>query len=229
MLLALFVLFFTSAIIGIIYSYNSRIFKLAMEEKKNYSNFYNSFREVNTNLYMVKLMNYGFLFENWEWIVYPPYSNIKHTFSAYYEDGSLRDDNENNKLDLEDVKYICLYDTADVVYNNIKNILMNKFDIVGLSFENIPTNFADYNTFGPVDLPGMPQAVTLFYKDRELNAREVVFISKLKIKIKNKIKDTVVFNELEYPIRLKIKYRITGSGDYGDQPPFNVKISMEEI
>ncbi|GEM_PF-4190502 len=34
LLLALFVLFFTSAIIGIIYSYNSRIFKLAMEEKR---------------------------------------------------------------------------------------------------------------------------------------------------------------------------------------------------
>ncbi len=225
LLLALFVLFFTSAIIGIIYSYNSRIFKLAKEERKNYSNFYYSSREVNTNLYMVKLMNYGFLFENWNWILYTPYSTVPRTFSAYKKDGSPR----HSTLNMVAVKSICLHDTPDVVYNNIRNMLINRFDIAGFKFEDVATIFNDYNTFGPVDLPGMPRAITLRYRDINQRTREVLFISKLKIKIKNKVRDTIIFNEVEYPIKLKIKYEIRASGDDGNNPPFTVKISMNEF
>ncbi len=196
LLLALFVLFFTSAIIGIIYSYNSRIFKLAMEEKKNYSNFYNSFREVNTNLYMVKLMNYGFLFENWKWGLH---------YKPYLPDGTKRFSDPPG-LTIEDVKKILFLDTENTIEDNVKNNLQSRFSIYGVDFTD--------------------RVRTFTYESGNL---VVYYYSKLKIKIKNKIKDTVVFNELEYPIRLKIKYRITGSGDYGDQPPFNVKISVEEI
>lgn len=196
LLLALFVLFFTSAIIGIIYSYNSRIFKLAKEEKKNYSNFYNSSREANTNLYMVKLMNYGFLFKNWNWSLH---------YKPYLPDNTPRFSDPPG-LTIDDVKKILFLDTENTVEDNIKNNLQGKFNLYAVDFTD--------------------RVRTFYYEAGNL---VVNYSSKLKIKIKNKVKDTVVFNEVEYPIRLKIKYQITASGDDGNKPPFTVRISMGEI
>lgn len=54
---------------------------------------------------MIKLINYGFLFNNWQWILYETYSysSIPPTFSATFN-GNLRDTNENNVLDIKDFK-----------------------------------------------------------------------------------------------------------------------------
>ncbi len=58
-LLSLFLIFFTVSIIGIIYSYNKRIFQLAKQEKQNYQIFKKKFDEVFTNLYIFDLNKIG--------------------------------------------------------------------------------------------------------------------------------------------------------------------------
>jgi len=55
-LLSLFLLFFISSIIGIIYSYNKRIFQLAKQEKDNHKTFKKQFDEIFANLYVVDLI-----------------------------------------------------------------------------------------------------------------------------------------------------------------------------
>ncbi|MGB9639089.1 MAG: hypothetical protein ACPL1F_07355 [bacterium] len=221
LLLALFVLFFTSAIIGIIYSYNSRIFLLAAYERKNYSNYYQSFLEVNSNLYMVKLMNYGFLFSNWKWIVDTHYSSIPHTFSAKKNDGSLRYD----PLNLLNAKSICLHDTPDVIYNNIKTNLMNKFNVVGIEFIDKPPSIPPGYSSMSLDLPrgSGSSTLTLIYENPIPNFNVITSFD-LKVKIKSKIKDQEIINEVTYPIKMKIKYEIITTN-----PPFRVKIKMEPI
>ena len=58
-LLSLFLIFFISSIIGIIYSYNKRIFQLAKQERDNYKVFKKQFDEMFANLYMVDLIDLG--------------------------------------------------------------------------------------------------------------------------------------------------------------------------
>jgi len=58
-LLSLFLIFFISSIIGIIYSYNKRIFQLAKQERDNYKVFKKQFDEMFANLYMVDLIELG--------------------------------------------------------------------------------------------------------------------------------------------------------------------------
>jgi len=58
-LLSLFLIFFISSIIGIIYSYNKRIFQLAKQERDNYKVFKKQFDEMFANLYMVDLIPQG--------------------------------------------------------------------------------------------------------------------------------------------------------------------------
>lgn len=58
-LLSLFLIFFTVSIIGIIYSYNKRIFQLAKQERDNYTVFKKKFDEVFTNLYITDLSKKG--------------------------------------------------------------------------------------------------------------------------------------------------------------------------
>jgi uncharacterized membrane protein len=60
-LLSLFLIFFISSIIGIIYSYNKRIFQLAKQERDNYKVFKKQFDELFSNLYMVDLT-----FQGWQ-------------------------------------------------------------------------------------------------------------------------------------------------------------------
>jgi hypothetical protein len=60
-LLSLFLIFFVSSIIGIIYSYNKRIFQLAKQERDNYKVLKKQFDEMFANLYMVDL-----IFQGWE-------------------------------------------------------------------------------------------------------------------------------------------------------------------
>lgn len=55
-LLSLFLIFFTVSIIGIIYSYNKRIFQLAKQERDNYKVFKKKFDDIFTNLYIVDLI-----------------------------------------------------------------------------------------------------------------------------------------------------------------------------
>jgi len=55
-LLSLFLLFFISSIIGIIYSYNKRIFQLAKQEKDNHKTLKKQFDEIFANLYVVDLI-----------------------------------------------------------------------------------------------------------------------------------------------------------------------------
>jgi hypothetical protein len=57
--LSLFLIFFVSSIIGIIYSYNKRIFQLAKQERDNYKVFKKQFDEMFANLYMVDLIKLG--------------------------------------------------------------------------------------------------------------------------------------------------------------------------
>jgi hypothetical protein len=104
-LLALFVLFFTATIISLIFSFNSRIIQLAKEERKNYKSIYYSTKEVDSNIYLVKLLNYGFLFENWKWNFNGPF------------------------YDLGDVKNKLYHQTENNIQNNLKNNLVGKFDI----------------------------------------------------------------------------------------------------
>ncbi len=58
-LLSLFLIFFISSIIGIIYSYNKRIFQLAKQERDNYKVFKKQFDEMFANLYMLDLIELG--------------------------------------------------------------------------------------------------------------------------------------------------------------------------
>ena len=110
-LLALFVLFFTATIISLIFSFNSRIIQLAKEERKNYKSIYYSTREVDSNIYLVKLLNYGFLFENWTWNFTGSFSNINDVRSILFDqtENNIEDNLENNlvgKFDITDVKLL---------------------------------------------------------------------------------------------------------------------------
>jgi ABC-type antimicrobial peptide transport system permease subunit len=58
-LLSLFLIFFISSIIGIIYSYNKRIFQLAKQERDNYKVFKKQFDDMFANLYIVDLIDLG--------------------------------------------------------------------------------------------------------------------------------------------------------------------------
>ncbi len=74
-LLSLFLIFFISSIIGIIYSYNKRIFQLAKQERDNYKVFKKQFDEMFANLYMVDLIELGWQIEkikNLDLIRIPP-------------------------------------------------------------------------------------------------------------------------------------------------------------
>jgi hypothetical protein len=74
-LLSLFLIFFISSIIGIIYSYNKRIFSLAKQERDNYKVFKKQLDEMFSNLYMVDLIELGWQIEkiqNLDIISIPP-------------------------------------------------------------------------------------------------------------------------------------------------------------
>lgn len=197
-LLALFVLFFTASIITIIYSYNSRIFKLAKEEKINYNNFYNSSREANTNLYMIKLLQDGFIFKNWEWDKYYKLY-INGQIRVYKSDGTRK---EPKEIDTKDIKTILLYDTENTIEYNIKKNLQSKFNIYSIEFSNrIRRIIGDLNDESP--------------------SLKVEYKSIAKIKIKTKINDRDIIEEIEYPINMTIEYSIKKEGD-----PFPYKVTI---
>jgi hypothetical protein len=124
-LLALFVLFFTATIISLIFSFNSRIIQLAKEERKNYKSIYYSTKEVDSNIYLVKLLNYGFLFENWTW-------KFTGSFSA-----------------LDNVKRILFHQTQNNIEDNLKGNLVGKFDIKDVKLLRLDdTLLRDINTPG---------------------------------------------------------------------------------
>jgi hypothetical protein len=98
-LLSLFLIFFISSIIGIIYSYNKRIFQLAKQERDNYKVFKKQFDEMFANLYMVDLT-----FQGWQiggilsldLISIPPQEAEKTYSHTYHYVGS----SYNKKIDL---------------------------------------------------------------------------------------------------------------------------------
>jgi hypothetical protein len=204
-LLALFVLFFTATIISLIFSFNSRIIQLAKEERKNYKSIYYSTKEVDSNIYLVKLLNYGFLFENWTWKfneilnVNPPL-----TFSS-----------------LNNVKRILFYQTENNIRNNLKNNLVGKFDI------------KDIKLLRPDGTPLMGAECTHLIGDYVGGSyegynydllREVYFKGRVRFTIKTKKdNENYIYSEIEYPLSVRIKYLIKDySPDY-----FNVKIFVE--
>ncbi len=196
-LLALFVLFFTATIISLIFSFNSRIIQLAKEERKNYKSIYYSTKEVDSNIYLVKLLNYGFLFENWTWNFTGSFSNIN------------------------DVRSILFHQTENNIRNNLKNNLVGKFDITDVKLlrpDGTPLSGAectrlirDINTGG-------------YYERYNYDVlREVYFKGKLKVTIKTKKdNENYIYSEIEYPLSVRIKYLIKDNSNY-----FNVKIFLE--
>ncbi|MGC8734596.1 MAG: hypothetical protein ACP5RD_06115, partial [bacterium] len=60
LLFSIFLVLFIVSIIGIIYSYNKRIFQLAKQERDNYKFFKKQFDEMFTNIYMVDLIKRGY-------------------------------------------------------------------------------------------------------------------------------------------------------------------------
>ena len=72
---------FTTSIIGIIYSYNKRIFDLAKQERDNYKVFKKKFDELFTNLYIVDLLTLGYHGER--------IKNLDVLLGAYQEDIEL--------------------------------------------------------------------------------------------------------------------------------------------
>ena len=130
-LLALFVLFFTASIITLIYSYNVRIFKLAQEERKNYKTFHHSYLEANTNLYMVKLMNYGYIFENWNW-------NL--LFNGFVLHQEVPDKISYIKERIKDK-------IQDTILQNIQNNLQGKANIYNVELNTISISRDNDNNF----------------------------------------------------------------------------------
>ncbi len=205
-LLALFVLFFTATIISLIFSFNSRIIQLAKEERKNYKSIYYSTKEVDSNIYLVKLLNYGFLFDNWTWKfneilnVNPPL-----TFSS-----------------LDNVKRILFHQTENNIRNNLKNNLVGKFDIKDVELLDPNGN----------PIQGITQCVHLVspdhmngsYKGQTYDVlREVCFRGRVKFTIKTrKDNENYIDSAIEYPLSVRIKYLINVNSDY-----FNVKIFLE--
>jgi hypothetical protein len=205
-LLALFVLFFTATIISLIFSFNSRIIQLAKEERKNYKSIYSSTKEVDSNIYLVKLLNHGFLFDNWTWKfneilnVNPPL-----TFSS-----------------LNNVKSILFYQTEKNIKDNLERNLVGKFDIKNVELLDSNGN----------PIQGITQCVHLvspdhmngFYEGENYDVlREVKFKGKLKVTVRTK-KDNqnYIDSKIEYPLSVRMKYLIIQDNSY-----FNVKIFVE--
>jgi hypothetical protein len=195
-LLALFVLFFTATIISLIFSYNSRIIQLAKEERKNYKSIYYSTKEVDSNIYLVKLLNYGFLFDNWTWNFTGPFSN------------------------LDDVKKKLYCQTENNIQNNLRNNLVEKFDI------------KDIKLLRPDGAPLVGGECTHLigdyvggsYRGQTYDVlREVYFKGKARFTIKTKKdNENYIYSEIEYPLSVRIKYLINVNSNY-----FNVKIFVE--
>jgi len=97
----------------LIFSFNSRIIQLAKEERKNYRSIYYSTKEVDSNIYLVKLLNYGLLFNNWTWNFDGSFSNI------------------------DDVKGELFRETERNILNNLKNNLEGKFDITDVKLTDV--------------------------------------------------------------------------------------------
>jgi len=196
-LLALFVLFFTATIISLIFSFNSRIIQLAKEERKNYKSIYYSTKEVDSNIYLVKLLNYGFLFENWTWNFNGPFSNIN------------------------DVKNKLYHQTENNIEDNLKNNLVGKFDITDVKLlkpDGTPLRGSEC-TYLIGDYVGGS------YEGYNYNVlREVFFKGRVKFTIKTKKdNENYIDSEIEYPLSVRIKYLIKDySPDY-----FNVKIFVK--
>jgi hypothetical protein len=89
-LLSLFLIFFISSIIGIIYSYNKRIFQLAKQERDNYKVFKKQFDEMFSNLYMVDLIDLGWQIgkiQNLDLISIPPQEKERRSSETFRYQG----------------------------------------------------------------------------------------------------------------------------------------------
>jgi hypothetical protein len=89
-LLSLFLIFFISSIIGIIYSYNKRIFQLAKQERDNYKVFKKQFDEMFANLYMVDLIFQGWQIgsiQNLDLISIPPQEKERRSSETFRYQG----------------------------------------------------------------------------------------------------------------------------------------------
>jgi hypothetical protein len=198
-LLALFVLFFTATIISLIFSFNSRIIQLAKEERKNYKSIYYSTKEVDSNIYLVELLNYGFLFENWTWNFTGPF------------------------YDLGDVKNKLFHQTENKIRNNLKNNLVGKFDIKDVELLD-PNGNPIQGITQCVHLVS-PDHMNGSYEGQTYDVlREVYFKGGVRFTIKTKKdNENYIYSEIEYPLSVRIKYLIKDySPDY-----FNVKIFLE--
>jgi hypothetical protein len=187
-LLALFVLFFTATIISLIFSFNSRIIQLAKEERKNYKSIYSSTKEVDSNIYLVKLLNYGFLFENWTWNFNGPFYN------------------------LDDVKNKLFYQTENNIRNNLKNNLVGKFDIKNvelLKLDGTPLMGAECTHL-------IGDYVGGSYEGYNYDLlREVYFKGRVRFTIKTKKdNENYIYSEIEYPLSVRIKYLIEAYSSY---------------
>jgi hypothetical protein len=89
-LLSLFLIFFISSIIGIIYSYNKRILQLAKQERDNYKVFKKQFDEMFANLYMVDLIDLGWQIggiQNLDLISIPPQEKERRSSEIFRYQG----------------------------------------------------------------------------------------------------------------------------------------------
>jgi hypothetical protein len=198
-LLALFVLFFTATIISLIFSFNSRIIQLAREERKNYKSIYSSTKEVDSNIYLVKLLNYGFLFENWKW-----------KFDGHF-------------YDLGDVRNKLFHQTENNIEDNLKNNLVGKFDIT--DFKLLDSNGNPIQGIPQCVHLVIPDHMNGSYKGQTYDVlREVYFKGRVRFTIKTKKdNENYIYSEIEYPLSVRIKYLIK------ELPPsfYNVKIFVE--
>jgi uncharacterized membrane protein len=98
-LLSLFLIFFVSSIIGIIYSYNKRIFQLAKQEKDNYKVLKKQFDEMFANLHMIDLTFQGWQTEkikNLDLISIPPQEKERRSSETFRYQG----ESSNPTIDL---------------------------------------------------------------------------------------------------------------------------------
>jgi hypothetical protein len=185
----------------LIFSFNSRIIQLAKEERKNYKSIYYSTKEVDSTIYLVKLLNYGFLFENWTWNFTGPFSNIN------------------------DVKNKLFHQTENNIQNNLKRNLVGKFDITDVKLLR-----PDGTSLGGSECTYLiGDYVNGSYEGYHYDVlREVKFEGKLKVTVRTKKdNENYIDNEIEYPLSVRIKYLIYAYPSYFNVSYFNVKIFVE--
>jgi hypothetical protein len=102
LLFSIFLVLFIVSIIGIIYSYNKRIFQLAKQERDNYKFFKKQFDEMFTNLYIVDLIKEQWISQelnlnSFSYIQIPPPQDLSYSYQESFE---IKDQGQDPKIEV---------------------------------------------------------------------------------------------------------------------------------